>query len=105
MFVMVVSVRIKPDQRQRFLEAIEDDSICSVRDEPGCMRFGVLQDEADQNHYFFIEVYRDKAALEAHRQTPHYARWMAARGEVVESAEASPTNSVFPSDPSHWSKG
>src|SRR5947207_1949683 len=29
MLALIVSVRIKPDKRQRFLEAIEDDAICS----------------------------------------------------------------------------
>ena len=102
MLVMVVSVKIRPELREKFLETIEDDATCSVRDEPGCLRFEVLQDEADENHYYFIEVYRDKDALAAHQQTPHYARWMAVRGEAVESAERTVTNSVIPRDPSHW---
>ena len=37
------------------------------------MRFNVLQDEKDENIYYFYEVYKDQAALEAHRTMPHYA--------------------------------
>ena len=102
MLALIVSVRIKPDKRQRFLEAIEDDAISSERDEPGCLRFNVLQDEADENHYFFIEIYRDESALEAHRQAPHYARWLQAREECVESADRTATRTVFPRDPAYW---
>ena len=73
MLAMWVKVRVKPDQRDRFLKAIEVDALGSEGDEPGCMRFNVLQDEQDQNVYYFYEVYRDQAALEAHRAAPHYA--------------------------------
>jgi autoinducer 2-degrading protein len=102
MLVMIVSVKIKPELRQRFLETIEDDAICSVRDEPGCVRFDVLQDESDENRYYFYEVYRDNDALEAHQQTPHFERWMKVRGEAVESVERTQTRSVFPRDPAYW---
>jgi (4S)-4-hydroxy-5-phosphonooxypentane-2,3-dione isomerase len=99
---MLVSVKIRPEMRERFLETIEDDALCSVRDEPGCLRFDVLQDQADENHYYFYEVYRDSDALVAHQQTPHYARWMAVRGEAVESVERTQTQTVFPRDPAYW---
>ncbi len=66
MFVLMVTVKVKPEKRQQFLEVIEDDSICSVRDEPGCVRFDVLQDNADPNTYYFYEVYQDEAAVAAH---------------------------------------
>ena len=77
MLAMWVKVRVKPRARERFLKAIEVDALGSERDEPGCMRFNVLQDQ-DQNVYYFYEVYRDAAALEAHRAAPHYAVWRAA---------------------------
>ena len=78
MLAMWVKVRIKPELRQRFLEAIEMDALVSERDEPGCLRFNVLQDERDENAYYFFEVYKDQAALEAHRTMPHYAVWRSA---------------------------
>ena len=71
MLAMLVKVRVKPDARERFLKAIEVDALGSERDEPGCMRFNVLQDAQDRNVYYFYEVYRDEAALEAHRSAPH----------------------------------
>ena len=35
-------------------------------------RGDVLRDRDDPNRFYFYEVYRDEAALEAHRQTPHF---------------------------------
>src|SRR2546427_5936269 len=78
MLAIWVKLRIKPEQRQRFLQAIEVDALGSERDEPGCLRFNVLQDAQDPNVYYFYEAYRDEAALEAHRAAPHYAVWRAA---------------------------
>ena len=75
MLAIWVKVKVKPDQKKRFLEAIEVDALGSERDEPGCLRFNVLQDEQDENTYYFYEVYKDQAALEAHRAAPHYAVW------------------------------
>ena len=75
MLAIFVKVRIKPDKRDKFLKAIEHDQIHSEGDEPGCLRFNVLQDQKDQNLYYFYEVYKDQAAIEAHRGAPHYAVW------------------------------
>ena len=51
MLAMWVKVRVKPELRQKFLQAIEVDALGSERDEPGCLRFNVLQDQKDPNVY------------------------------------------------------
>ena len=78
MYVLIVSARVKPEQRGRFLEAIEENAVTSVRDEPGCLRFDVLNDLEDPNKFFFYEVYEDEAARLAHRETPHCKEFFAA---------------------------
>jgi autoinducer 2-degrading protein len=100
MIALFVSLKVKPDQHDRFLAAAEDDSICSVRDEGGgCLRFDVYQDQQDQNRYFFHEVYRDMAALDAHRTMPHFARWSQASQEVLSEPPARElVNVLFPRD-------
>ncbi len=99
MFALVVSLNVKPDLRDRFLAAAEDDSTSSVRDEPGCLRFDVLRDNADPNRFFFYEVYRDEAAFQAHGQAPHFARWRAAAAEVLaEPTSVTRCTTVFSQD-------
>jgi autoinducer 2-degrading protein len=51
MLALWVKVRVKPEGRERFLKAIEVDAVGSERDEAGCMRFNVLQDDQDHNVY------------------------------------------------------
>ena len=104
MLAMWVKVRVKPDQRKRFLEAIEVDALGSERDEPGCLRFNVLQDERDGSVYYFFEVYKDQAALEAHRAAPHYAVWRSAADTLDGSPEATRCQTVFPAARAYWGK-
>jgi autoinducer 2-degrading protein len=56
MLAIWVKAKIKPGMREKFLKAIEADALGSERDEPGCLRFNVLQDEKDDNVYYFYEV-------------------------------------------------
>ena len=104
MLAMWVKVRIKPEERERFLKAIEVDAVGSERDEPGCLRFNVLQDQQEHNIYYFFEVYRDEAALEAHRAAPHYAEWRAAADTLHGPVEATRCQTVFPSTSQYWDK-
>jgi autoinducer 2-degrading protein len=105
MIAIWVKVRVKPEGRERFLKAIEFDAIASERDEPGCLRFNVLRDQNDENLYYFYEVYRDAAALEAHRAAPHYEVWRAAADTLDGAPEAIRCQSVFPALAEYWTKG
>ena len=98
-YAIWVSVKVKPERREQFLRVIEDDSICSIRDEPGCVRFDVLQDNSDPNRFFFYEVYKDENAFKAHQASAHYPRWRAAAAEVLaEPTNAARCTTVYPKD-------
>src|SRR2546430_13378146 len=72
MVVLHVTIQVKPEHVSEFLEVVRHDAEHSEKDEPGCLRFDVIQDRDDPNRFYFYEIYRDEAALEAHRQTPHF---------------------------------
>ncbi len=72
MIILHVTVQIKPEHIAEYLEAVRHDAEHSEKDEPGCLRFDVVQDKDDPNRFYYYEVYKDEAALEAHRQTPHF---------------------------------
>jgi quinol monooxygenase YgiN len=71
--------------RDRFLEVITDDATHSEADEPGCLRFDVLQDTENENVFYFYEVYKDEAAQAAHRETPHFARFFSQVGDLTDA--------------------
>ena len=45
------------------------------RQEPGCLMYIVHRHRADARTFFIYEQYRNDAALEAHRQSPHFQRY------------------------------
>jgi len=75
MIALVVTINIKPEFKKPFMESMLDDARGSNHDEPGCLRFDVLQDSEDHNRIHLYEVYKDQAALDAHRRAPHYLKW------------------------------
>jgi autoinducer 2-degrading protein len=101
MFALVVSLKVNPGMRGRFLEAAEENSAASLREEPGCLRFDVVQDNHDPDHYLFYELYQDEAAFQAHRSTPHFARWRQAAAVCLQDGSQVNTycTVVVPSEP------
>lgn len=104
MYALLVAMQVKPERREQFMEEMLADAVGSVQNEPGCLRFDVIQDESDPNKIYLYEVYRDLAAFEAHSQAPHYLKWR----DAVKDWYAAPTvvykgNTVFPPD-ERWQK-
>jgi autoinducer 2-degrading protein len=75
MYALIVTIKIKPEYRERYLEEMLGDARGSVRDEPGCLRFDVLIDSADPNTIYLYEVYKDEAAFQEHVKAPHFIKW------------------------------
>lgn len=102
MFVAIVYVRVKPEHREAFAQASLENARNTVQ-EPGALRFDVLQQADDPDRFVLYEVYRDEAGAKAHKETAHYARWR----DTVESWMAEPRrgvrhNSLFPPTPGDW---
>ena len=95
MFVLIVSVKVKSDMRDVFLKEIEDNSIATVRDEPGCLRFDVVQNQDDPDRYYLYEVYVDEDAYAAHTRTPHLARWRQAAAECLAERKLTNCTMIF----------
>ena len=71
MQVLSVSIHVKPEHVEAFIPAMLENARGS-RTEPGNLRYDLLRDDDDPNHFLLYEVYRDAAALEAHRAAPHF---------------------------------
>lgn len=72
MYSIIVKTKLKPGKTDEFLAAMLPNAQASVRDEPGCHTFDVLQDREDPELFWLYEIYQDEAALAAHKLTPHY---------------------------------
>ncbi len=101
MYVIIAPIQIKEGSKDRFMEEIIEDAKGSVNDEPGCLRFDVIQDAGDPNRIWLYEVYHDEAAFQAHMQAPHFIKFRDAtediRIEGIQGAARGSTN-VWPTD-------
>lgn len=75
--VVIAEFQVKPGCLSDFLSLAQDDATCSVASEPGCRAFDVCVSDAADGTVVFYEVYDDRAALDAHLATPHFARFKA----------------------------
>jgi len=72
LFVIVVDFQLKPGTRSQFRRLIDANADASVRNEPGCLQFDVLEPEDESDRVLLYEIYSDEAAFDAHRQTEHF---------------------------------
>jgi (4S)-4-hydroxy-5-phosphonooxypentane-2,3-dione isomerase len=82
MFIVAVTIFVKPEQVPAFIEATLDNAR-NTRKEPGNLRFDVSQSEDDANRFLLYEVYRQKDDFAKHQQTEHYARWKEKVAEMM----------------------
>jgi (4S)-4-hydroxy-5-phosphonooxypentane-2,3-dione isomerase len=81
-YINAVDLVIVPAEMPKFLEAIKENGANAVK-EPGCREFNITVLASNPNHVFLYEVYDNEAALEAHRQTPHFKKYQAATQGMV----------------------
>jgi len=102
MYVVCVSVHVKPEHREAFIAATRDNASGSIH-EPGNLRFDVVGQIDDPDHFALYEVYTDEAAFVAHQQTPHYQTWKDTVADwMAQPRHAFKCNSLFPDDPDMW---
>ncbi len=101
MLIVQVFVHVLPDTIDAFRTATLDNARHSVQ-EPGVVRFDVLQQTDDATRFQLMEIYRTPEAPAAHKATAHYARWR----DTVATMMAEPRRSTtyqaqFPA-PAQW---
>lgn len=101
MLIVHVHVRVKPGTEEAFRAASLENARNSV-EEPGVVRFDVLQQEDDPTRFMLLEIYRTADDPARHKQTAHYAAWR----DAVEPMMAEPRSSerfraLFP-EPERW---
>ena len=99
MYILQVNIHVKPEHLDGFKAASQENAAASTGNEPGCVRFDVMQQADDPTRFSFIEIYRDQESANKHKETGHYNHWR----EVAEPLLAEPRTrvmfeNIFPSD-------
>ncbi|CAI1882941.1 (4S)-4-hydroxy-5-phosphonooxypentane-2,3-dione isomerase [Serratia ficaria] len=71
MHVTLVEINVKQDKIAEFIAVFRANHLGAI-DEPGNLRFDVLQDENIPTRFYIYEAYRDEQAVAAHKRTSHY---------------------------------
>ncbi|MFQ5642574.1 MAG: antibiotic biosynthesis monooxygenase [Thiogranum sp.] len=74
MFVTLVQVHVIPEHIRDFIAASAANHAASVQ-EPGNLRFDILQSPEDPGHFVLYEAYRSSRDAAAHKETDHYRIW------------------------------
>ena len=98
LFAIFVTLKIKSQYLKNFREASFGDAEGSVKNEPGCFRFDVLQNSTKDNIFHLYEVYEDKVAFETHQETQHFKKWfLLVQPWLDGGADTVTMNTIFPS--------
>ena len=76
MIFIVAKFLIKPEHADKWPD-LSREFTEATRAEPGNLRWDIWQDQADANRFVLDELYVDKAAVAAHRETPHFKNYLA----------------------------
>jgi len=81
MLIIMGTVRI-PDGALDIARPAMAKMLAGSRAEDGCLAYNYAQDVLDPCIIHVSERWRDRAALDAHFQTPHMAEWRAQFGAI-----------------------
>src|SRR5512141_1148257 len=99
--VVHVFVHVKPNRVDDFIEATRANSSASL-DEPGVVRFDVIEERDDPTRFVLVEVYRDEAAAAAHKETVHYKTWRDAVAPMMDEPRTSKRYRDVAPSPERW---
>jgi autoinducer 2-degrading protein len=74
MYVVSVTIWVKPECLEHFIEATYDNAR-NTRLEPGNVRWDFLQVDGEPTRFLLYEAYLQKEDFARHQQTEHYLRW------------------------------
>ncbi len=84
-FVIIVDFRLKPGTHAAFRALMDENARASMRMEPGCRRFDVIEPHGEPGRILLYEIYDDEAAFQAHCRSAHFASFDAESAPLVET--------------------
>ena len=104
MLIIHVFVHVNRHRVDDFIAATLENARNSVQ-EPGIIRFDLVQQDDDPTRFLLIEIYRTPQDPSRHKETEHYAKWR----DTVEPMMAEPRRSVryhavFPDAATEWER-
>ncbi len=103
MLIVHVHVQVKPEYVEAFRLATITNARHSVQ-EPGIIRFDVIQQLDDPTRFVLIEIYRTEQDPSRHKETAHYAAWRDAVADMMAQPRSSVKYAHVYPEPSSWER-
>ena len=87
-YLVVATLRARDGDEERVAEGLRVNEAAS-RHEPGCLAFVAYRSTQDGGDFLLYEIYRSEADFVAHRETPHFARYVREVVPLLESRSVS----------------
>ncbi len=101
MFIVHVNVNVKPEFVDDFILASLKNAKSSL-DEPGIVRFDVIQSKTEPSQFVLVEVYKTENDTAKHKVTQHYQDWQESVAKMMISPRTKTIyKNLFPED-SGW---
>ncbi len=98
MIVVLVFIHVKKGSEELFRQASVENAKSSLN-EPGFLRFDIIQQEDDPSKFVFCEIYRDAGVPVKHKESQHYLKWRGIVDGIMEETRYSiKYTNVYPAD-------
>lgn len=83
--IRIAELEIDPAQMAAYSAAVKEEMEESIRVEPGVLALYAVSIKGQPNHLRFFEMYADQAAYEAHRESPHFRKYVETTKNMITS--------------------
>jgi quinol monooxygenase YgiN len=83
--VRIAELEIDPAQLENYKAVVKEEMEISVRVEPGVLAIYAVAEKGKPTMIRFFEMYADEAAYNAHRDSPHFRKYVEATKDMIVS--------------------
>ena len=84
-FIRIAELEIDPPHLEAFVAIVKEEMAESLRVEPGVLALYAVAEKDNPAHLRFFEMYADEAAYNAHRESPHFQKYVAGTQNMIVS--------------------
>ncbi len=96
LMIRIAKIEIEPQDVQAYLAILKEESAVSVQLEPGVISIYPMYQKEAPTQVRILEIYSDRAAYEAHLQTPHFKKYKTSTLDMVKGLELVEMEAVDP---------
>jgi quinol monooxygenase YgiN len=92
--VRIAELEIDPARLEEYKAVVKEEMEASIRVEPGVLALYAVAEKGKPTMLRFFEMYADEAAYNAHRESPHFRKYVEATKDMIVSRKLIETDPV-----------